>query len=82
MFLSILNTLVQAILHFGLIFWLLISVRVIHRSNVLPSVTVCLLGAFQAKPYSWMPGGGMAIEITLIGSDKVSQINIIMFHHW
>ena len=26
---------------------------------------------FQAKPYSWMPGGGMAIEVAVTGSDKV-----------
>ena len=30
-----------------------------------------LVASFQAKPYSWMPGGGMAIEIAVQGSDKV-----------
>ncbi|XP_064605081.1 GRAM domain-containing protein 4-like isoform X2 [Liolophura sinensis] len=32
----------------------------------------------KAKPYSWMPGGGMAIEITLVGSDKTFTFGALL----
>ncbi|XP_041349923.1 GRAM domain-containing protein 4-like isoform X2 [Gigantopelta aegis] len=32
----------------------------------------------KAKPYSWMPGGGMAIEIAVQGSDKTTIFGAIL----